>query len=84
MHRGVDLVGDAGSNQTLSLGRAKSIAAWFKRAGFPGDIYYAGTGERGLAVPTADSVDEPRNRRAVYTLAASSPTLEGNVSWERL
>jgi outer membrane protein OmpA-like peptidoglycan-associated protein len=79
-----DTVGDAGSNQTLSLARAKSIASWFKRAGFKGDIYYAGLGERDLAVQTGDGVDEVKNRRAVYTLAATSPTLSGGVSWERL
>lgn len=79
-----DTVGDAGSNQSLSLARAKSIAGWFKRAGFKGDIYYAGLGERSLAVPTGDNVDEAKNRRAVYTLAATPPTLAGNLSWERL
>ena len=79
-----DTVGDGGSNQTLSLARAKSIASWFKRAGFPGDIYFAGMGERGLAVQTADNVDEAQNRRAVYTLAATAPTLEGGASWDRL
>ena len=77
-------VGDAGSNEKLSLDRARSIAGWFKKAGFPGDIYYAGMGERGLAVATGDNVDEAKNRRAVYTLAATSPDLDGGVSWNSL
>ena len=79
-----DTVGDAGSNEKLSLDRARSIAGWFKKAGFPGDSYYAGMGERGLAVATGDNVDEAKNRRAVYTLAATSPDLDGGVSWNSL
>lgn len=79
-----DTVGDAGSNEKLSLERAKSIASWFKRAGFKGSIYYAGMGERALAVATGDNVDEVKNRRAVYTLAASAPELEGGVDWNSL
>lgn len=79
-----DTVGDAGRNETLSLDRAKAIAGWFKRAGFPGDIYYAGLGERDPAVATADSVDEVKNRRAVYTLAATAPDLAGGASWSYL
>mgnify|MGYP001615963578 CR=1 FL=1 len=79
-----DSVGDAGSNDALSLARAKSIASWFDRAGFPGAIYYVGLGERDLAVPTGDGVDEPKNRRAVYTLAASAPDLPGSAGWALL
>lgn len=79
-----DTVGDSGSNEKLSLDRAKAIAGWFKRAGFPGDIYYAGLGERDPAVATADNVDEVKNRRAVYTLAATAPDLAGGADWTRL
>ncbi len=79
-----DTVGDGGRNEILSLDRAKSIAAWFKRAGFKGSTYYAGLGERDPAVATADGVDEVRNRRAVYTLAASAPDLAGAASWTQL
>lgn len=75
-----DTVGDPTHNQQLSLDRAKSIANWFKKAGFPGDIYYQGFGERDLAVPTADSVDEAKNRRATYTLAAQSPDMPRDVA----
>lgn len=79
-----DTVGDSAHNQTLSLARAKSIAGWFKSAGFKGDIYYQGFGESDLAVATADSVDEPKNRRATYVLAAQSPDMPKDapgLSW---
>lgn len=76
-----DTVGDGGRNDALSLDRARAIATWFDRAGFPGTIYYVGLGERDLAVATGDSVDEPKNRRAVYTLAASAPDLPGGAGW---
>jgi outer membrane protein OmpA-like peptidoglycan-associated protein len=79
-----DTVGDASRNDALSLDRAKSIAAWFEKAGFPGSIYYVGLGERDPAVSTADGVDEPKNRRAVYTLAATAPDLPGSASWVML
>lgn len=79
-----DTVGDSASNERLSLDRAKAIAGWFKRAGFAGDIYYAGLGERDPAVATADNVDEVKNRRAVYTLAATAPELAGGASWSHL
>jgi outer membrane protein OmpA-like peptidoglycan-associated protein len=68
-----DTVGDAAMNQKLSGERALSIARWFKAHGFPGEIWYCGMGESDLAVPTKDSVDEARNRRAVYILAGSNP-----------
>jgi outer membrane protein OmpA-like peptidoglycan-associated protein len=82
-----DTVGDASSNQRLSTARAKAIAAWFKKAGFPGQIYYQGYGEADLAVPTADEIDEPRNRRASYTLAARPPEAaggSGDYGWAEL
>lgn len=82
-----DTVGDAGSNQKLSMTRARAIAAWFRKAGFPGAIYYQGYGEGGLAVPTGDETDEPRNRRATYTLAARPPEAtggSGDHGWNEL
>jgi outer membrane protein OmpA-like peptidoglycan-associated protein len=81
-----DTVGDAGHNAELSLRRARAIAAWFKGRGFPGDIYYQGYGESGLAVPTPDQTDEPRNRRATYTLAARPPEASGggDRGWKKL
>lgn len=68
-----DTVGDAASNQQLSLKRALAIAKWFKAHGFTGKIYYQGFGESGLAVETADGVDEPLNRRVDYVMASQAP-----------
>ena len=82
-----DTVGDGGGNQALSERRARSIAAWFRNRGFSGEIAFQGFGERGQAVQTGEGVDEARNRRAVYILAASppptSPGLPGS-NWSRL
>ena len=82
-----DTVGDAGGNQGLSERRARSISAWFRNRGFSGEIAFQGFGERGQAVQTGDGVDEARNRRAVYILAASppptSPDLPGS-NWRGL
>jgi outer membrane protein OmpA-like peptidoglycan-associated protein len=72
-----DTVGDASSNQKLSMARARAIAGWFKAHGFPGDIFYQGYGESDQAVQTADEIDEPRNRRAAYILAARPPEASG-------
>lgn len=82
-----DTVGAPGSNQTLSLNRAKSIARYFQEAGFEFPIYYQGFGESVLAVPTDDSVDELANRRAVYVIAADTPPRSKDLpraSWTRL
>ncbi|MDO9280528.1 MAG: OmpA family protein [Pseudomonadota bacterium] len=82
-----DTVGDGSSNQKLSMARARAIAAWFKKSGFPGQIYYQGYGEGSLAVETGDEVDEPRNRRASYTLAARPPEASGgggDYGWQEL
>jgi outer membrane protein OmpA-like peptidoglycan-associated protein len=82
-----DTVGEAASNLALSRRRAAALAAWFRARGFEGPVYWQGFGERGLLVPTADGVDEPANRRAVYILAAEAPpasdTLPGEA-WELL
>ncbi len=82
-----DTVGGGGSNQALSERRARAIAQWFKGAGFGGEIFYQGFGEKGQAVQTGDEVDEVRNRRAIYILAAErpphSPDLPG-ANWKRL
>ncbi len=69
-----DTVGDAGTNAALSGRRARAIAAWFRTRGFAGEIAWQGFGERVLAVGTPDGTDEPRNRRAVYVIAANPPT----------
>ncbi len=71
-----DTVGSAQSNLALSRRRAAAIAAWFRQRGFTGPVWYQGLGEQGGAVATADEVDEPRNRRALYLLAAEPPISE--------
>lgn len=59
-----DTKGTAAMNDTLSAQRAQLIRQLFVGKGFPETrIESAGRGERELAVPTADEVDEPRNRR---------------------
>lgn len=68
-----DTVGDKSSNYALSERRARSIASWFRKRGFPGPIAFQGFGESVQAVGTDDEVDEPRNRRAIYVLAAQTP-----------
>lgn len=58
-----DRVGAEG-NDELSLQRAERVKADFVVQGIPADrIRAAGRGEREPIVPTADGVDEPRNRR---------------------
>lgn len=81
-----DTVGKAGKNQTLSNGRAKAIAGYFRDKGFWAAISYAGMGERGLAVKTDDGVDEVRNRRALYLLGVQQPGAGGQIPsrWSEL
>lgn len=82
-----DTVGNAAQNKTLSIARARSIAAWFKQRGFSGSIHYQGFGEAVLAVSTGDEVPEAANRRAVYLLAAQKPsksTLVPTTQWTQL
>lgn len=82
-----DTVGNPAANLTLSAERAKSIALWFKAAGFKGNIYYQGFGESALAVPTADGVDQAENRRALYLVSADTPAVSSELpqkDWKRL
>lgn len=81
-----DTVGDPGKNQKLSNDRAKAIAKYFYEQGFWAEIYYAGMGERGLRVETGDSVDEVRNRRALYLIAFQKPGSGGAIpsNWSKL
>jgi outer membrane protein OmpA-like peptidoglycan-associated protein len=59
-----DTVGKAEANDALSLQRARAVANLLVGKGFSSDLVTAiGRGERELAVPTADEVAEPRNRR---------------------
>lgn len=51
-------------NDQLSRRRAEEVRQMLVQQGFPADrVEAAGRGERELAIPTADDVDEPRNRR---------------------
>ncbi len=82
-----DTQGNPSNNQTLSDSRARAIAGWFRQRGFQGPIWYQGFGEGALAVATADETDEPRNRRAIYLLAAETPPVSTELprgSWRRL
>lgn len=59
-----DTVGTPESNDRLSLQRAERVRGILAGIGIPAEkIFSAGRGERELLVPTADNVDEPRNRR---------------------
>jgi len=59
-----DTVGSGDSNDRLSMQRAERVKQFLTGIGIPSDrIVTAGRGERELLVPTADNVDEPRNRR---------------------
>lgn len=59
-----DTVSDAAGNDKLSAQRAERVKEFLVSIGIPaGRIQTAGRGERELLVPTADNVEEPRNRR---------------------
>jgi len=82
-----DTVGDPASNRALSLRRARAIGRWFRQRGFTRPIFVQGFGEDVLAVPTADGVDEARNRRALYVLAARTPSISTELprgAWQKL
>jgi outer membrane protein OmpA-like peptidoglycan-associated protein len=59
-----DRVGAVEANDRLSLARAEAVRDILTAAGVPRDVMVvAGRGEREPVVPTADEVDEARNRR---------------------
>ena len=59
-----DTVGTDAVNDALGKQRAETVRAALIRLGIPaGDIQAISRGKRALAVPTADGVAEPRNRR---------------------
>ena len=59
-----DTSGSVRYNQRLSERRARHVADALARMGVPHQaISFGGVGENDLAVPTADGVREPRNRR---------------------
>lgn len=60
-----DRVGTVESNDALSLQRARAVRELVIGRGFPAArVDAVGRGEREPVVPTADEVDEPKNRRA--------------------
>lgn len=64
-----DRVGTPTYNDALSLKRADTVRVSLIAAGVPAEgISIAGRGEREPAVPTADEVPEPRNRRVEITV----------------
>lgn len=78
-----DTVGDEAMNQALSERRARSIARWFVRRGFPGEVWAQGFGEDVLAVATPDETDAAPNRRALYLLAAQQPPISPTLPRDR-
>jgi outer membrane protein OmpA-like peptidoglycan-associated protein len=59
-----DTVGDVGANDRLSAQRAERVKSSLVEIGIAAErIRTAGRGERELLIPTADNVEEPRNRR---------------------
>jgi len=72
-----DTVGSDSDNQLLSERRAKTLAVYFRKKGIKLSIFYRGFGEKVPAVPTPDSTDEEKNRRATYILAAMTPEIGG-------
>jgi outer membrane protein OmpA-like peptidoglycan-associated protein len=64
-----DAVGSDQFNDALGLQRAEVVRAALLRLGIPpDDIHALSRGKRALAVPTADGVAEPRNRRVVIVV----------------
>jgi outer membrane protein OmpA-like peptidoglycan-associated protein len=79
-----DTVGSTEHNLQLSRRRARAIAGWLRGHGLKNPVAYEGLGKAGLAVSTADQVDEPRNRRVKYILALDPPPLPaGDFSWKQ-
>lgn len=64
-----DTTGSREHNMRLSQRRAESVASALAARGVPADaVTLAWRGQDDLAVPTADNVLEPRNRRAEITI----------------
>jgi hypothetical protein len=74
-----DTVGSAAYNLELSQRRAESVANELIALGVPATaIATVGRGEEDLLVPTADGVDEPRNRRV--EIVVPQPPAEAPVA----
>jgi hypothetical protein len=69
-----DTSGSADYNLQLSQQRAQVVASELIREGIPAtDIVTLGRGEENLLVPTADGVNEPRNRRVEIVVPQPPP-----------
>jgi hypothetical protein len=69
-----DTTGSAAYNLALSERRAAMVADELIRRGVPAtDIVTVGRGEEDLLVPTADGVNEPRNRRVEIVVPQPPP-----------
>jgi outer membrane protein OmpA-like peptidoglycan-associated protein len=67
-----DTTGPKRHNDKLSIARAQAVAGELAQNGVAaGRIAARGFGERELAVPTGDQVDEAKNRRVVVRIASS-------------
>ncbi|MFP2910104.1 OmpA family protein [Pyxidicoccus sp. 3LFB2] len=71
-----DTVGPAADNRELSLKRAKSLAAYFRKRGLRVPVFYEGFGEQSPLVATPDETAEAGNRRAEYIIAVEDPVLQ--------
>jgi outer membrane protein OmpA-like peptidoglycan-associated protein len=82
-----DTVGPKPYNRNLSVNRAKAIGGYFRKRGLKIPVFYDGLGEEALLQPTADEVDEKKNRRAEYILAIEPPSsanLPVALKWRKL
>jgi outer membrane protein OmpA-like peptidoglycan-associated protein len=82
-----DSVGPKDYNRTLSLSRAKSIAAFLRKRGLKAKFFYEGFGEESPKVARPDETDEPQNRRAQYILSIGPPRISGtpwDPKWQKL
>lgn len=71
-----DTVGPAEDNRELSLKRARSLAAYFRKRGLKVPVFYEGFGEESPVVATPDETAEAGNRRAEYIIAVEDPVLQ--------
>jgi outer membrane protein OmpA-like peptidoglycan-associated protein len=78
-----DTVGSQSGNADLSRKRARAIGVWLREHGTKIDIFYHGFGERWLASPTGDEVENAANRRAVYMVGANPPPASAGVPGAR-
>lgn len=86
-----DTVGASAKNRTLSLARARAIAAYLRKRGISLPIAFAGFGEDVPKVKTRDGTEEPANRRVDYVIGPAGapppfngPYLKVRTAWKQL